>query len=63
VDAVLGISHTAASLASKQSGGIWSGARHTGKLECGGMPNLDRVLQIEMGNHRSEVVGIVVVEV
>lgn len=32
-DAVLGVSHTAASHASKQSGGIWTGARDTNKLE------------------------------
>ena len=33
-DAVLGVSHTTASLATTQSGGIWIGARRTNKLEC-----------------------------
>jgi hypothetical protein len=28
-DAVLGVSHATASLETKQSGGIWAGARHT----------------------------------
>jgi hypothetical protein len=32
-DAVLGISHTTANLATKQSGGVWGGARHTNNVE------------------------------
>lgn len=32
-DAVLGMSHTTATLGAKQSGGIWTGAHHTNKVE------------------------------
>ena len=32
-DAVLGVSHATTSLETKQSGGIWTGARHTNKVE------------------------------
>jgi hypothetical protein len=32
-DAVLGVSHATASIETNQSGGIWTGARHTNKLE------------------------------
>jgi hypothetical protein len=32
-DAVLGVSHTTASLVTTQSGGVWTGARHTNKVE------------------------------
>jgi hypothetical protein len=32
-DDVLGVSHATTSLGTKQSGGIWTGARHTNKVE------------------------------
>jgi hypothetical protein len=32
-DSVLGVSHTTATLGAKQSGGIWTGARHANKVE------------------------------
>lgn len=32
-DAVLGVSHTTANLGTKQSGGIWTGARYTDQVE------------------------------
>lgn len=32
-DDVLGVSHTTTSLATTQSGGIWTGVRHTNKVE------------------------------
>ena len=32
-DDVLGVSHTTTSLGTKQSGGVWTGARHTSKVE------------------------------